>query len=103
MALQVVVVSLTALGLVVPFAFMVDATIFAHFKCPHAWIGAVLAIVVCFVQPILGLPDERAPLKVRRTSLARHSLVGKISIALSVVTIALGVRTLLAISNDAAL
>ena len=80
---------LTAVGLAVPFLFLV-ADDFEHMTTVHSFLGLLVAAFVCFAQPIFGLPDELASSADKAFSLRTHSVLGRAGTWISAMVIVLG-------------
>ena len=77
LAFQLVAQVAIALGVVLPFCFLVDQDTFNHFPSLHSWLGLGLIVAFCVAQPILGLPSDEATKKERQQQLWLHSILGR--------------------------
>jgi hypothetical protein len=87
--LHLVATILTAIGLFVPFAIMLDDE-HVHFTSWHSWIGVVAAVFTSFIQPLSGLPDETATRAEKKFMYMMHGFLGRAVIWLSAGVLLLG-------------
>jgi undecaprenyl pyrophosphate phosphatase UppP len=90
--LQLVTHACTAIGVLVPFCFLIDQSTFTHLSNLHAWLGLIVAITTVFVQPLLGTLDQEKSREDNQRSLRQHGYLGRSVFVLAFATMYLGLQ-----------